>query len=157
MKENSPAARVTRVGKRKLQTQQAIGDFPMGKINEKGTTSRGKKLKMDEETDIHFDPDIKREFDEPEDYITSPVQSPSKQKKQPTGKKTAKGKKQSKKKTHVPKYPRRNSTRAANKFKLNSKSMFHPSIKKENLIIIEDNSKYSKKEIKKTGLGIFFT
>jgi hypothetical protein len=28
----------------------------MGKLNEKGTTSRGNKLKMDEETDIHFDP-----------------------------------------------------------------------------------------------------
>jgi hypothetical protein len=39
MKENSPATRVTRGGKRKLQTQQAIGDFPMGKFNKKGTTS----------------------------------------------------------------------------------------------------------------------
>ena len=84
MKENSPAARVTRDGKRKLQTHQAIGDFPMGKINEKGTTSRGKKLKMDEEDDIHLDPDIKREFDEHEDYITSLVQTPAKQKQQPT-------------------------------------------------------------------------
>jgi hypothetical protein len=50
----------------------------MGKFNEKGTTSRGKKLKMDEETDIHFDPDIKRESDELEYYITSLVQSPTK-------------------------------------------------------------------------------
>lgn len=65
MKENSPATRITRVGKRKLQTQQAIGDLPMGKFNEKGTTSRGKKLKMDEETDIHFDSDIKKEPNEP--------------------------------------------------------------------------------------------
>jgi hypothetical protein len=80
MKENSPTARVTCASKRKLQTQQAIGDFPMVKINEKGTTSQGKKLKMDEETDIHFDIDIKMEFDEPEDYITSLVQSPAKQK-----------------------------------------------------------------------------
>jgi hypothetical protein len=140
MKENSPVTRVTRAGKRKLQTQQAISDLPMGKFNEKGTTIQGKKIKMDEETDIHFDPDIKRESDEPKDYITSPVQIPAKQKKQPTGNKIAKGKKQSKKKTHVPKYPRINSTKAANKFRLNSKSMFHPSIKKENLIIIEDNS-----------------
>jgi hypothetical protein len=38
MKENSHAARVTRVGKRKLQTQQGIGDLPMGKLNEKGTS-----------------------------------------------------------------------------------------------------------------------
>jgi hypothetical protein len=73
MKENSPATRVTRAGKRKLQTQQGIGDLPMGKLNEKGTTSQGKKLKMDEETNIHFDLDIKMEFDELEYYITSPV------------------------------------------------------------------------------------
>jgi hypothetical protein len=112
----------------------------MGKINEKGTTSRFRKLKMEEETDIHFDPDIKREFDEHEDYITSLVQSPTKKKKQPIGKKTTKGKKQSKKKTHVPKCPIRNSTRAANKFRMNSKAMFHPSIKTDNLVIIEDNS-----------------
>jgi hypothetical protein len=44
--------------------------------------------------------------------------------------------------------PRRNYTIAANKFRLNSKAMFHPSIKKENLIIIEDNSEYSKTGIK---------
>jgi hypothetical protein len=50
----------------------------MGKFNEKGTTRRGKKLKMDEESDSHFDLDIKRESDEPEYYMTSPVQSPSK-------------------------------------------------------------------------------
>jgi hypothetical protein len=42
-----------------------------------------------------------------------------------------------------------NSTRDANKFRLNSKAMFHPSIKKENIIIIEDNSKNSNKGIKK--------
>jgi hypothetical protein len=93
--------------------------------------------------------DIKREFDEYEVYTTSPVQTPIKQKQQSTSKKTAKGKKQSKKKTPVPKLPRRNSTRAANKFRLNSKALFHRSIKKENLIIIEDNSEDSKKEIKK--------
>jgi hypothetical protein len=39
MKEDSFAARVTRARKRKLQTQQAIGDFPVGKDDEKGTTS----------------------------------------------------------------------------------------------------------------------
>jgi hypothetical protein len=52
--------------------------------------SRGKKLKIDEEIDIHFDPDIKKEPDEPKDYTTSPVQSPAKQKKQPTGKRLQK-------------------------------------------------------------------
>jgi hypothetical protein len=49
----------------------------------------------------------------------------------------------------MPKYPRRNSTRAVNKFRLNSKAMFDPSIKKENLIIIEDNSEDSKTGINK--------
>jgi hypothetical protein len=140
VKENSHAAKITRAGKRKLQTQQAIGDFPMGKINEKITIGRGKKLKIDEEIDVQFDPDIKEEPDGPEDYTTNLVQSPAKQKKQSIGKRVAKGKKQSKKKKPISKYPRRNSTRAANKFRLNSKAMFHPSIKKENLIIIEDNS-----------------
>jgi hypothetical protein len=77
----------------------------------------------------------------------------SKQKKQSIGKRVAKGKKKSKKKEPVSKYPRRNSTRAANKFRLNSKAMFHPSIKKENLIIIEDNSKDTKKEVKKQTLA----
>jgi hypothetical protein len=72
VKENSPAARITRVGKRKLQTQQAIGDFPMGKLNEKITTGRGKKLKIDEEIDVQFDLDIKEEPDEPEYYTTNP-------------------------------------------------------------------------------------
>jgi hypothetical protein len=48
----------------------------------------------------------------------------------------------------VPKHPRRNSTRVVNKFRLNSKAMFDPSIKKENLIGIEDHSKDSKAGIK---------
>jgi len=57
MKENSTAARVTHVGKRKLRTQQVVGDFPMGRIIEKGTTIQGKKLKMNEETEIDLDLD----------------------------------------------------------------------------------------------------
>ena len=52
--------------------------------------------------------------------------------------------------------PRRNSTRATIKFSLKSKAMFHPSIKKENLIIIEDNSEDSKTGIEKTGRDTFF-
>jgi hypothetical protein len=153
IKEESPETRVTRAGKRKMQTQQAIGDFPVGEDHEKGTTSRAKKPKTNEETDIYPDPDIKREIDEYEDFTTIPVQTPVKQKQQATGKKNAKGKKQSKKQTPVPKFPRRNSTRAANKFRLNSKAMFHPSIKKEYLIIIEDNSEDSKKGIKKQAMA----
>jgi len=80
MKENSPGTRVTCDGKRKLQTQQAVGDLPMGKVDEKGTISRGKKPKTSEETDIHPYPYIKREFDEYEYYTISPVQTSAKQK-----------------------------------------------------------------------------
>jgi hypothetical protein len=90
MKENSSTTRITRSCKRKLQTRKSIGDFPMGKLNVKITTSQGKKLKIDEETDIFFDPDIKKELDEPKDYTISPVQSLPKQKKQPIGKRLQK-------------------------------------------------------------------
>jgi hypothetical protein len=76
------------------------------------------------------------EIDEDEDYNMNLVQSPVKHKQKSTSKKSAKGKKQSKNPTLVPKCPRRKSTRSVNKFRLNSKAMFDPSIKKENLIII---------------------
>jgi hypothetical protein len=36
--------------------------------------------------------------------------------------------------------PRRNSTRVTNKYRLKSKAMFNPSIKEENIIVIEDDS-----------------
>jgi len=53
----------------------------MGKLNKKITTGQGKKLKIDEEIDVQFDPYIKEEPNEPKYYTTIPVQSPSKQKK----------------------------------------------------------------------------
>jgi hypothetical protein len=56
----------------------------------------------------------------------------------------------------VPKCPRRNSTSVAIKFRLNSKAMFHPSIKKENIIIIKDNSEDSKTGIEKADRDTFF-
>jgi hypothetical protein len=95
-----------------------------------------KNLKLIE-IDVKIDPNIKDEHDEPEDYTTSPTQSPIKHKKQSIGKMVAKGKKKRKKKETISKYPKRNSTRVSNKFRLNSKALFHPSIKNENLIIIE--------------------
>jgi hypothetical protein len=39
IKEESPTARVTRASKRKLQTQQTIGDLHVGKEHEEATTS----------------------------------------------------------------------------------------------------------------------
>ena len=123
--------------------------MPVGKDHEEATTSRGKKSKPDEYIDIFINPDVKMEIDEDEDYTMNPVQSPVKQKHKSTNKKSAKGKKQRKYPIHVPKCPRRKSTRVVNKFRLNSKEMFHPSIKKDNLISIEDNLEDSKKGIKK--------
>jgi hypothetical protein len=76
-----------------LQTQQTIGDFPVGEDHEEATTSRGKKSKTNEDIDIFPNPDIKREIDEDEDYTMSPVQTPVKQKHKSTSKKNAKGKK----------------------------------------------------------------
>jgi hypothetical protein len=37
-------------------------------------------------------------------------------------------------------YPSRPKTRPTNKLRLNSKAMFKPSLKKENLIILDDDS-----------------
>ena len=73
IKEESPTTRVNRDSKRKLQTQQTIGDFPVGKDHEEATTSRGKKSKLDKDIDIFPNPDIKMEIDEDEDYTMSPV------------------------------------------------------------------------------------
>jgi hypothetical protein len=148
IKEETSATRVTRANKRKMQTQQIIVDAPVGKGQEEATTSRGKKSKPDADIDMFPDTEIKMEVDEDEDYNVNPIQSTVKHKQKSTIKKGAKGKKQGKKPTLVSKYPRRNSTRVVNKFRLNSKAMFDPSIKKENLIVIEDNSEDSKAGIK---------
>jgi hypothetical protein len=45
-------------------------------------------------------------------------------------------------------YPSKSKTRATNKLRLNSKALFHPSIKKENVIIIDDGTMESKEEEK---------
>jgi hypothetical protein len=148
IKEETSATRVTRASKRKMQTQQVVVDAPVGKGQEEATTSRGKKSKPDADIDMFLDPEINMEVDVDEDYNVNPIQSTVKHKQKLTIKKSAKGKKQGKKPTLVPKYPRRNSTRVVNKFRLNSKAMFDPSIKKENLIVIEDNSEDSKTGIK---------
>ena len=73
IKEESPAARVTWASKRKLQTQQTIGDLPVGEDHKKATTSRGKKSKTNEDTDIYHNLDINREIDENVDYSISPI------------------------------------------------------------------------------------
>jgi hypothetical protein len=45
--------------------------------------------------------------------------------------------------------PRRNSTRVTNKYRLKSKAMFNPSIKEENVIVIEDDSENAKASTRK--------
>jgi hypothetical protein len=133
---------------RKMQTQQVVVDSLVGKGQEESTTSRGKKSKPDADIEMFPDTKIKMEVDEDEYYNVNPIQSTVKNKHKSTIKKGFKGKKQGKKPTLVPKYARRNSTRAINKFRLNSKALFGPSIKIENLIVIEDNFEDSKEGIK---------
>jgi len=58
----------------------------------------------------------------------------------------------SKKRELVSKYPKRNVNMATNKLRLNLKALFHPSIKKENLIIIEYNLEYIMEEVKRQTL-----
>jgi hypothetical protein len=134
--------------KRKMQNQQVIVDAPIGKGQEEATTSRGKKSKLDADIDMFPDPELKMEVYVDEDYNVNPIQSTVKHKHKSTINKSDKGKKQRKKPTLVTKYPRRNSTKATNKFRLNYKAMFDPSIKKEKLIVIEDNFEGSKTCIK---------
>jgi hypothetical protein len=141
IKEESPPSRVIQDRKRKLKNQKTLEDLPIGEEHGEATTSRGKKYKSDEDIDIFLDREIKMEIDKDEDYTVNPIHSPVKKKHESTSKKNAKGKKQRKKPIHVPKCPRRKYT--------NSKTMFDPSIKNENLIIIEDNSEDSKTCIKK--------
>jgi hypothetical protein len=64
------------------------------------------------------------EIDVDEDYTMNPIHSPVKKKHNSTIKKSAKGKKQRKKATHVPKFPRRNSTRETKKSNSKSEAVF---------------------------------
>jgi hypothetical protein len=70
-----------------------------------------------------------------------------------------KGKKLSKKGKSKPivNYPSRSKTRETNKLRLNSKALFHPSIKKENVIIIDDDTVESTEEEKGQSPSDFFT
>jgi hypothetical protein len=64
------------------------------------------------------DAEVKMEEDTDEDYNVGSIKPTIKHKQKSTNKKGAKDKKQGNKSASVSKYPRRNSTRAANKFKL---------------------------------------
>jgi hypothetical protein len=93
--------------------------------------------------------DLKTEEDSDEDYN---VTLSAKHKAPATSKKNVAVKRKKKKCVPVPQDPRRNSTRVTNKYRLRPKAMFDSSIKREDVIVIEDHSEDAKEDIKrKTG------
>jgi hypothetical protein len=99
--------------------------------------SRGKRPKLDLEIEMFSEEDVKGEEDLDEDFdieTTTNHELPS------TSKKGAANKRTKNKGVPLSQNPRRNSTRVTNKYKLKSKAMFNPSIKEENVIVIEDHS-----------------
>jgi hypothetical protein len=99
--------------------------------------SRSKRPKLDPEIETFSEEDVKGEDDSDKDFNTQTTvkhESPSTSKRGVAVKRTkVKGVSASQK-------PRRNSTRVTNKYRLKSKAMFNPSIKEENVIVIEDDS-----------------
>jgi hypothetical protein len=155
-KEEISANRVTRTSKRKKKTQQIPTDTPVEENHDKATTSRGKRSKLDAEIEMFLDAqievfsdiDIKMEEDWDEDFNVGSIKPTVKHKQKLNSKRGATIKKHGKKSAPISKYPRRNSTRVANKYRLKSKAMFDPYIKVENVIIIEDHSEDSKAGVK---------
>jgi hypothetical protein len=100
--------------------------------------NRGKRPKLDTEIEMFFEEDVKGEEDSDEYFNTQTTvkhESPSTTKRGTAVKRTKdKGVSASIK-------PRRNSTRVTNKYRLKSKAMYNPSIKEQNIMVIEDHSK----------------
>ena len=99
--------------------------------------NRGKRPKLDSKIEMFSEEDVKGEEDSDEYFNTQTIvkhEFPSASKRSIVVKKT--------KDKGVPmsQNHRRNSTRVINKYKLKSKAMFNPSIKEENVIVIEDHS-----------------
>jgi len=134
------ATRVTKTSKRK-KSQHIPVDTPVDDIQKKAMTNIGKRSKLDAEIEMF----IKMEEDSNEDYN---IKLKVKHKQKSTSKKGVTGKKQENKSAPVSQYPRRNSTRVTNKYMLKSKAMFESSIRKENVIVIEDHSEDSKAGVK---------
>jgi hypothetical protein len=88
--------------------------------------SRSKKPKLDPEIEMFSEEDVKGEEDSDEDFD---IQTTSKHELPSTSKKCATVKRTKNKGVLVSKNPIRNSTRVTNKYRLNSKAMFNPSIK----------------------------
>jgi len=90
-------------------------------------TDRGKRSQLETEKKMISKADLKIEEDYDEDYDVKPS---SRHKSPKTSKRGVAVKRQRKKYVSVSKKPRRNSTRITNKYRLRSKAMFDPSIKK---------------------------
>jgi hypothetical protein len=100
---------------------------------------------LDIETEEFHEEDVKLEENYDEYYD---VKTTVNHKAPETSKKDVAIKMQNKKYVLVSQNPRRNSTRVTNKYRLRSKAMFDPSIKKEDVIVIEDHYEDAKVVIK---------
>jgi hypothetical protein len=99
--------------------------------------NRGKRPKLDPEIKMIYEEDVKGEEDLDEYFNTQTTvkhESPS------TSKRGIAVRRTKDKGLSAPKKPRRNSTRVTNKYRLKSKAMYNPSIKEENVIVIEYHS-----------------
>jgi hypothetical protein len=117
-------------------------EFPAIRVTR---TNRGKRPKLETENEMFSKANLKIEEDFDKDYDVKPS---AKHKAPETSKRGVAVKRQRKKYVPVSQKPRRNSTRITNKYRLRSKAMFDPSIKKEDVIVIEDHSEDAKTDIK---------
>jgi hypothetical protein len=134
--------RVTRSSKRKLQLQQETEALTKSSPEVKTTKKKRKKQKTEVELDSH----LLVPKDEPKDNKGIHLRGSNKQQLRPSkhkqkepvaGDKAKQVNKARKGKTMV-NCPSRSKIRETNKFRLNSKSLFNPSLKEEN--VIEENT-----------------
>ena len=123
----------------KTPVKEEISDIRVTRDN------RGKRPKLDTKTKEFPKEDVKMEADSDEDYDFKTTVN---HKVPETSKKDVVVKRKKKRYVPVSQNPRRNSTRVTNKYKIRSKSMFDPSIKKEDVIVIEDHYEDAKEDIK---------
>jgi hypothetical protein len=145
-------------GKKTVTQSQniSIDETPVkGEISDIRVTrnSRSKIPKLDLEIEMFSEEDVKGENDSDKYFNTQTIvkhESPS------TSKRGAAVKRTKVKGVSASQKPRRNSTRVTNKYRLKSNAMFNPSIKEENIIVIEDDSENAeagtRKRAKRTSL-----
>jgi hypothetical protein len=135
----NPQSNKRKKGKRNV-TQKQIIPIDETPVKEEmlivGVTrnNRGKRPMLDPEIEIFSEEDVKGEEDSDEDFD---IQTTAKHELPSTSKRGTAVKRTKNKGVPMSQNPRRNSTRVTNKYRLNSKAMFNPSIKEENVIVIE--------------------